>query len=351
MVTIVISDLHLHGAEGEGTTARKLAALSRHCSRLVLAGDVWDCCRWPWDRQPPAPAQFLSLAPQVLDVLREAAADGVEVVVLGGNHDLGLSQFDLDCAIYPDGMGGNRLPADPDARPRLLPAFCGGGIEAQHGHSGSLFCRTVVTDAAGPAHRPLGWYMTRVDAAGAYQGGRHMAGAVALSVRELAEIGFGGEPLGAGVVDALMAHAGATPEMAVIDENGMRLSWGTLRVLFRDLWQREVDRVGPVQAVQALHADLPGDAGLLPFMRRRAKQGESSVVVTGHTHQAGLWKGETATGAPCILANSGRFGADGGFDFAQIRHGAGAWEAALLDYTGDKPSLARRMVIVDGKWA
>ncbi len=161
--TIVMSDSHVgNGAsyswflpplDAMFTGALNQIAGDNSVTELVLLGDLVDTWLYPINVVPDTVAQIASLNPKVTTALQNCVANLPNVYFMNGNHDMDVTQSDLD----PFASANKRIQlVTPDWFSSQHP-----GWNLQHGNAPDMF------NAPDPssdtlAGYPLGYYITRL---------------------------------------------------------------------------------------------------------------------------------------------------------------------------------------------
>ncbi len=111
--TIVISDVHMSNGASyswfQEANSKKLTRLlftlanDSTVRELVLLGDLFDLWLYPVNEVPCTAEQIIKANDPVFDAIREFLKRDINVCYMNGNHDMGVTQDDLD--LLADGAG------------------------------------------------------------------------------------------------------------------------------------------------------------------------------------------------------------------------------------------------------
>jgi UDP-2,3-diacylglucosamine pyrophosphatase LpxH len=274
---------------------RWIVANRERIREVVLLGDLFDVWTYPPSDKPPSMGDIIRANPRVLgpggplaDVVK--AFPG-QVRMLLGNHDISLTQADVDT--LNTSLGGNISRGE---RIQLLtgPSYCVTGASGartvfSHGHHWTMFNAPDRRSQWGTI--PIGHFVSR---------------AIAFQLTRLRQIAVEqpdhGNPT-ANVVavwearhrskdlaDFLLTyfcHSTHMPETARIKMPlGRETTVVEAKRVFKDLftlWARTLES-RPLDALRAARADWTGD-DLAWFAQRLALRTASDLVVMGHTHK------------------------------------------------------------------
>jgi predicted phosphodiesterase len=273
---------------------------------LVLLGDVIDFWTYPMEEQPPSFDDIAAANPEIFGsngVLSQVltALKG-KVTYVRGNHDMSITQADLDkiqnpnykihlCPndiYYPLGNGNKR-------------------IVCTHGHIFTMF-NAPYTNNNPVAPIPVGYYVPRAIATWRSQ---QIKDRVFPSITNVSQLNDSGDPDGmktllieAAIVDAVKSGTGAsiarilldsvTAKTGINDQQQIKLANGNITTfaeakqryqnLFAEWVQREGGgRDGELVAFKAVLADADGSY-MGWFAQRLALTVGADLVVMGHTH-------------------------------------------------------------------
>lgn len=259
---------------------------------LVLLGDIVDLWTYPADVVPPTFADIVAAHPAILGpdgLLAEAleALDGA-VSYVPGNHDMGVSQADLDLI----GRAGRspRLVED-------LPYQPVAGVALAHGHHATLFNAPTTGRPWSPL--PLGYFVTRIVATrwardlAPGQTVADLAGQGAPNGIDLAGLGsvvagVGAASIAAGLVDLVAGTTGVDVDAPITMPDGTRVTLAEARTAHAATWSEWAEAhgggvAGHGSALRAALADFDGTC-LGWFAQQLALEHGCDLVVMGHTH-------------------------------------------------------------------
>ncbi len=288
-------------------------AQASQVAEVVILGDFVDFWVYPPDRRPPSFAQIAAANPAMLGPGGKfaqllTALEG-RVTLVAGNHDMGITQADLN--LLRDSRGRSiRLASDG----AYLPAAAGGRIVCGHGHESTIFNAPDHDTGFAPlpaAHficRAVAWMMSRRLGPG----------------RTVAELPGQGAPNSmdisalAGAVDANFVTAGfnyiqkATGmpwDEPIILPDGRITSLAQGKAMYATLWARWTAKMGgglmgQLETAKSAYADADGTY-LSWFAQKLALETGADLTVFGHTHRpvAALKEGFTNylnTGFNCM---------------------------------------------------
>jgi len=306
--TVVISDVHI-GTNAPTCWYQKthhecyLAALLEYVAEhakanenrigaLVILGDLFDFWTYPPDERPPTIDDIIAANELILGgdgMLSKTvqALDG-NVVFLRGNHDIGITQADLD-----------RLPLGDYQIPLVDDVIVDErhGILLTHGH---LFTMFNAPDARYPGDVPVGHFVTRAIA--------HMLQNTLAPGQTAADLADQGSPYGfdlasfapgllaqlAGpsltniLLDYFAARCGLSEGAPIMMADGSNTTINEVKEKYDGLWEDWVNRhgggeVGEIYAAKAVMADYVGDY-MAWFAQKTAWEHSARGAVTGHTH-------------------------------------------------------------------
>ena len=322
--TVVLSDIHI------GTDARTcwyqrslhepyLAAVLdyviAHASgvddpvtRLVVLGDLFDFWTYPPEQQPPTVAEIIKKNQPILghDGKLLAAIDALRgnAIYLHGNHDIGITQADLD----PFKVGDHRLTLVDDV------VVDDSGLVLTHGH---LFTMFNAPDARYPGEVPVGHFVTRAIA--------HYLENTLMSSDTAASLKDQGSPYGFSLasfipalwadlaspsvtntlLDYMSARCGLSETAPIVLADGSTTTIQKAKKKYDGLWDDWVARfgggeVGETFAAKAARADYDGNY-MAWFAQKAAFDHSAPGTVVGHTHQPK----EGIQNSTCLYLNCG----------------------------------------------
>ncbi len=304
---IVISDLHI-GTNGKTCWYQKaihecyLASLFDYVvahatgvdnpvTRLVILGDLFDFWTYPPDQQPPAIDDIIAANPRILGadgkLSKAVQALRGNVIYLRGNHDIGMTQADL-----------NRLPLGAYQIPLIENDVIvdESGLVLTHGH---LFAMFNAPDPRYPGEVPIGHFVSRAIA--------HMLENT-LGAQTAADLPNQGSPYGFdldAVVPALLAEVagpsitnlmldyfaarcGLSETAPILMADGSSTTIAQVKKKYDGLWDIWVARFGGGEegetiAAKSVKVDYIGDY-MAWFAQKTAWDQSARGAVTGHTH-------------------------------------------------------------------
>ena len=305
--TVVISDVHIGSnvptcwyqrAVHEPYLATVLDYIAAFASdvdnpvgKLVLLGDLFDFWTYPPDQQPPTVDDIIAANDVILGpdgkLAKAVQALNGNVVYLHGNHDIGVTQADLDR--LP--LGGYHIPLIDDL------VVDDTGIVLTHGH---LFTMFNAPDDRYPGDVPVGHFVTRAIA--------YLLENTLAPGKTAADLPSQGSPYGfdltsfapgllaqlAGpsitgiLLDYFSARCGLPETQPILMADGSQMTISDAKAKYDGLWDDWVARygggeVGELIAAKAVHADY--DGGYMAwFAEKAAWDNGAHGAVTGHTH-------------------------------------------------------------------
>jgi UDP-2,3-diacylglucosamine pyrophosphatase LpxH len=280
---------------------------SGQIGRLVVLGDLFDFWTYPPSMRPPTVAEILAANPNVFgpngklrDVIE--ALDG-NVVYLRGNHDITITQADIDLMT----AGSHSIALVEDE-------YVVDGIVLSHGHRYTMF---NAPDPRFPGEVPVGHFVTR---AIAYYLDSHLgAGQTA------ADLPNQGSPYGlslpslvpelatqlatpsitGALLDYVCARCGMTQAEPIVLADGSTTTIAAAKTKYDGLWTEWAVRngageIGATIAAKAAQADYDGSY-MAWFAQRAAFSHSARGIVTGHTHIPRFGIENSA----CLYVNSG----------------------------------------------
>lgn len=305
--TVVISDVHIgtnaptcwyQKTHHEGYLGALLDYVAQHAKatedpigELVILGDLFDFWTYPPDQQPPSIDDIIAANDRILGedgklAKAVAAVDG-NVVFLRGNHDIGITQADL-----------NRLPLGGHQIPLVDDVVVDGkhGLLLTHGH---LFTMFNAPDPRYPDDAPVGHFVTR---AIMHMLQSTLAGKTAADLTDqgspygfdLASFAPGllGQLAGPSVTNILLDYMAARCSLSetapILMADGSATTIGAVKKKYDGLWEEWVSghgrgEIGEIVAAKAVMADYVGDY-MAWFAQKAAWEHSTRGAVTGHTH-------------------------------------------------------------------
>ncbi len=257
---------------------------------LVLLGDFFDFWTYPPEVRPPTMAEIIAANEPILGEngkMREAveALDG-NVIFLRGNHDITVTQDDLDKLPF----GGHQVKLAPDV-------VNVGGQVLTHGH---LFTMFNAPDDRYPDDVPVGHFVSRAIA--------HYLESTLLPGQTAADLRDQGSPYGfdlgsflpalaplltsPSVTDTLLTYmanrCGLAETAPILLADGSETTIAEAKKKYDGLWTNWADRHGGGQAgatVAAKSAQADYDGTYMAWWAQKAAfEHGASGVMTGHTH-------------------------------------------------------------------
>ena len=277
-------------------------------TKLVVLGDLFDFWTYPPDRQPPTVEQIIAANDAILGPggkLAEAiAAVRGNAIYLHGNHDIGITQADLD---HLD-LGDHRLTLVDDV------VVDESGLVLTHGHVFTMF---NAPDERYPGEVPVGHFVTRAIAH--YLDNTLAAGQTAASLQDQ------GSPYGFSLasfipalwadlaspsvtntlLDYMAARCGLSETAPIRMADGSSTTISAAKKKYDGLWDDWVARygggqVGETFAAKAAQADYDGSY-MAWFSQKAAFDRFARGTVTGHTHHPK----EGIQNSTCLYLNCG----------------------------------------------
>jgi UDP-2,3-diacylglucosamine pyrophosphatase LpxH len=349
MRTVVISDVHIgtndktcwyQRAVHEPYLAAVLDFIIAHAEvvgqpvgKLVILGDFLDFWTCPPSQRPPTICDIIGANERILGPdgkLRQAVeALRGNVIYLRGNHDIGMTQADLDC--LP--LGDYRIPLVDDL------VVDESGIVLTHGH---LFTMFNAPDARHPGEVPVGHFVTRaiayllentLSSAQTAADLPHQGSPYEFSLDSFVP-GLLGDLAGPSVTNTLLDYFAARcglPEAApIVMADGSSTTIRDAKAKYDGLWDDWVGRygggiVGETVAAKAARADYDGEY-MAWFAQKAAWARSARGAVIGHTHvpRQGIQN------STCLYVNCG-FGCPASPDIA---NGKAAFNFGVIDSDG-----------------
>ena len=348
--TVVVSDIHI-GTNAKTCWYQKtihepyLASLfdyvAAHATgvddpvtKLVILGDLFDFWTYPPNERPPTIEDIIAANQRILGadgkLSKAVHALRGNVIYLRGNHDIGMTQGDL-----------NRLPLG-DYQLTLIDndvMVDESGLVLTHGH---LFTMFNAPDPRYPGEVPVGHFVSRAIA--------HLLDTTLAANQTAANLPGQGSPYGfdLGAVIPALVTAGAGPSITnlfldyiaarcglsetapILMADGSSTTIQQVKRKYDGLWDVWVGRfgggeVGETIAAKAVKADYAGDY-MAWFAQKTAWDHASRGAVTGHTHvpRQGI------ANSTCLYLNCG-FECPSSPDIAG---GTGAFNFGVIDSDG-----------------
>ena len=305
--TVVISDSHIgtntktcwyQKAIHEPYLAAVLDYIVAHAAgvpnpvtKLVLLGDLFDFWTYPPDQRPPTIDDIIAANERILGcdgkLSRAVHALRGNVIYLRGNHDITVTQGDLD-----------RLPLGPYKIQLADDVIVDqSGLVLTHGH---LFTMFNAPDDRYPGEVPVGHFVTRAIAHlletsltdGSTAADLPDQGSpYGLSLDSFASALLA-EPAGPSVTDLMLDYfakrCGLSESAPIIMADGTKTTIRQVKRKYSGLWDHWVSRyggglVGETIAAKAVKADYNGDY-MAWFAQKTAWERGALGAVTGHSH-------------------------------------------------------------------
>jgi len=221
-------------------------------TEVVLVGDALDNWICPYDEEPPAFKEIFEANPEVVAGIKGLLDKGMKVTFLEGNHDMYLSQADLDAAF---GSYDNL---------KCLESYSERGVHAEHGHSFDPF--NLKAQGGVNKDLPLGYFISRVVAT--RQANKDVSKEPVYKIVKNAAATFvSGGSLAVSVFDAIREDAGVNKNAAFVMPGG-----GVVTVAeVRDAYKKT--------RVELSVVDLMAKAETLSLA-----DDDVRLVIFGHTH-------------------------------------------------------------------
>jgi UDP-2,3-diacylglucosamine pyrophosphatase LpxH len=276
-------------------------------TRLVILGDLFDFWTYPPNQRPPTVADIIAANPNIFGPtgkMREVVeALGGNVVYLRGNHDITVTQADLD--LIPAGAYSITLVDD---------VYVDENIVFTHGHVYTMF---NAPDPRYPGEVPVGHFVTRPIAY--YLDNALPAGQTAADLpNQGSPYGFRLESLlpelavqlrnssiTTALLDYIAARCGMPETLPIVMADGTTSSLADAKVKYDGLWTEWATaygggEIGATVAAKAAQADYDGSY-MAWFAQKDAFERDARGTVTGHTHvpKSGIQN------SSCLYVNSG----------------------------------------------
>jgi UDP-2,3-diacylglucosamine pyrophosphatase LpxH len=161
--TVVISDVHMSNDKPyswfEEANSKKLAKMlttlanDETVEELVLLGDLFDLWLYPVNTPPLTVKDIIEANDPVVQALRDCLKDNRTVYFMNGNHDMGVTQKDLDMLA---GSADKIQLISPEKYERDHP-----GWRLEHGNAADMFNAPDDSDDTIGGY-PFGYFITRL---------------------------------------------------------------------------------------------------------------------------------------------------------------------------------------------
>ena len=261
-------------------------------TKLVILGDFFDFWTYPPEQRPPTIDDIIAANERLLGadgkLFQAVRALRSNVIYIRGNHDIGMTQGDLNR--LPLGDYGITLVDDD-------PIVDDSGILLTHGH---VFAMFNSPDPRYPGEVPVGHFVTRAIA--------HMLENMLAPGQTAADLLNQGAPYGFDLgslvptlaeevpgpsitnlmLDYITARCGLSETAPILLADGSRTTIREVRKKYDGLWEVWVGRFGGGEAgetiaAKAVKADLDGSY-MAWFAQKSAWDHAARGAVTGHTH-------------------------------------------------------------------
>lgn len=261
---------------------------------LIILGDFVELWTYPPGKRPPTFSEIMAANPAIFGpngkLSRVLTALGGRVTYVAGNHDMSMTQADLDLISNPNNYKIRLHPSDVyfplgnrDSR-----------IACAHGHSWTLFNAADRTTKHAPI--PAGHYCTRAFA--------YMLQKTLPRGKTVADLPDQGSPngidlatLGKSVSSTMMdtllnytaEYTGMHKDEKIVLASGATTSISEAKKLYRNVWARFIENggggtAGKLYVAKSSYAEVDGH--YLPwFAQKLALEVGASLVVMGHTHE------------------------------------------------------------------
>jgi UDP-2,3-diacylglucosamine pyrophosphatase LpxH len=277
-------------------------------TELVVLGDLFDFWTYPPEQQPPTVEEIIKNNQQILGrkgkLVQAVEAVHGNAIYLHGNHDIGITQADLDH--LKSGDHGLTLVEDV--------VVDQSGLVLTHGHLFTLF---NAPDERYPGEVPVGHFVTRAIA--------HYLENTLTPDQTAASLQDQGSPYGfnlASFIPALWAdlaspsvtntlldymadRCGLSPTAPIVLADGSTTTIVEVKKKYDGLWDDWVTRfgggeIGETFAAKAAQADYDGSY-MAWFAQKAAFDHSAPGTVTGHTHHPK----EGIHNSTCLYLNCG----------------------------------------------
>ncbi len=222
-------------------------------TEVILVGDILDNWICPYNETPPSFQEIFGANPEVVSGIKGLLDKGMKVIFLEGNHDMYLSQADLDTVF------------DGNANVRYAESYTDRGIHAEHGHSFDPFNEKLQGESAIQG-LPLGYFISRAVATKQAKEDSSKEPLCEIIKKAGAAL-VGGDSIAVSVFDAIMKDAGMDSTAEFVMPGGGVVTVSQVRAAYEGT------------AVELSVADLRPKAKALSVAEDDVK-----LVVFGHTH-------------------------------------------------------------------
>lgn len=258
---------------------------------LILLGDIVDFWTYPPDEQPPSFDEIMAANPNIFASTGKlsqvlTALEG-KVTYVRGNHDMTITQSDLDKIQNPKGY---KIKLSPDDI--YYPLGNGNqSIACTHGHLYTMFNAPYNSASNPAAPLPLGQFITR---AMAYKWHRDIKPG-----QTVADLTASGDPNGISL-DALVSSVNDSIAETVLNyivkvtgleethpiklANNRETSIKEAKNIYRNLWSEWQLKYNELTALKSAQADLDGTF-MGWFAQKLAFELGAELVIMGHTHK------------------------------------------------------------------
>jgi UDP-2,3-diacylglucosamine pyrophosphatase LpxH len=277
-------------------------------TRLIILGDLFDFWTYPPARRPPTIDEIIAANPNVLGPdgkLRQVveALDG-NVIYLRGNHDIAVTQEDLD-----------RIPTGDNTIELVDDVLVDdSGMVFTHGHLYTMF---NAPDPRYPGEVPVGHFVTRAisyflentlpagqTAASLPNQGSPYGFCLASMIPALARQ-LGNPSITDALLDYVAARCGMSETVPIVLADGSVTSIADAKTKYAGLWTEWMNAngggaIGAAVAAKAAQADYDGTY-MAWFAQKAAFTHSAAGIVMGHTHvpKSGI------RNSSCIYVNGG----------------------------------------------
>ncbi|MEG4173929.1 metallophosphoesterase [Microcoleus sp. S13_C3] len=264
---------------------------SQSIRELILLGDIVDFWTYPPDEQPPSFDEIMAANPKIFSSsgkLSEVltALEG-KITYVRGNHDMTITQSDLDNIPNPNGY---KITLSPDDIYYPL----GNGnhrIVCTHGHLYTMFNAPYNNSNNSLKPLPLGQFITR---AMAYKWQRHLEPG-----KTVADLDASGEPNGIcldnlvnsvndsvaeTVLNYIVTLTGLEETHPIRMANNTETSIKEAKNIYRNLWSEWQSKSDGITTSKSATADLNGTF-MGWFAQKLAFEVGAELVIMGHTHK------------------------------------------------------------------
>lgn len=254
-------------------------------SEIVLVGDILDNWICPHDEQPPSFEEIFNANAAIVTAIKNLLTKGLGVTFLEGNHDMHLTNQDLEKAFGSH----DHL--------RYATKYHDRGVYAEHGHSSDTFNK--VPEIGALYNLPLGYFISRVVATKQAIQNSERVPTFEIIKNSLAAFA-GRENVAIRVFDTFIDDAGLDRDLKFIMPDGEVIRAEEVRNAYKDT------------STSLSVADLKPKAKSLSKDRT-----DMNVIIFGHTHGGTI--------VPLDLENE----ADPlSFDYTKVYANSGTWSAS-----------------------